>query len=351
MINSLKLTNFQGHAETEIQLDPVLTAITGSSDAGKSAIIRAIKWLVYNKPSAGKPSNWIKSGEDSSVICNTGATNVTRIKGKSGNGYNLGDKEFRAIGTDIPEDVSEFLDMSDINFAGQHDAPFLLSMTPGEVGRYLNKLIDLDVIDDVLQSANSSKRKVNDELQFLKKDQAEKTTQLQNLSWVDTASRQADLVHEAELKYQKDQKEYVTLSSLYEQIAITKEKLQSIRNILELVAPYVQAIPGQRAAITVFQKEYNELATARNNYNYTLQNLNLLKQIPVDKALSLIKRCGKMKEALELDQSDAKKLQSIIAKHSYDAVDLAGTRELIEAENEWIASLGICPTCGQKVVK
>ena len=42
MLNSLKITNFQSHSNTEIDFDPRLTVLVGPSNNGKTAIIRAI---------------------------------------------------------------------------------------------------------------------------------------------------------------------------------------------------------------------------------------------------------------------------------------------------------------------
>ena len=51
-IKSIELQNFQSHVKTIIEpAGPgFLTVITGPSDSGKTAIIRALKWLLYNQP-------------------------------------------------------------------------------------------------------------------------------------------------------------------------------------------------------------------------------------------------------------------------------------------------------------
>ena len=50
-LKQITLKNFQSHKDSTIQLDRGLNAIIGPSDSGKSAIIRAIKWVLYNEPS------------------------------------------------------------------------------------------------------------------------------------------------------------------------------------------------------------------------------------------------------------------------------------------------------------
>lgn len=49
-IKSITIENFQSHVRTVIEPAPAgqLTAITGQSDTGKTAVIRALRWLFYN---------------------------------------------------------------------------------------------------------------------------------------------------------------------------------------------------------------------------------------------------------------------------------------------------------------
>ena len=46
-LNSLKLTNFRQHADTEIDFDSGLTGIIGPNGAGKTTILEAIAWALY----------------------------------------------------------------------------------------------------------------------------------------------------------------------------------------------------------------------------------------------------------------------------------------------------------------
>ena len=61
MIDKISIKNFQSHPNTELELDPGINVITGSSDNGKTSIFRALYWIIYNRPSGNSfISNWIK---------------------------------------------------------------------------------------------------------------------------------------------------------------------------------------------------------------------------------------------------------------------------------------------------
>jgi exonuclease SbcC len=59
-IKKLSLRNFQSHRETDLEFSPGLNIIVGPSDQGKSAIIRALRWLFYNEP---RGTGFIRVGE------------------------------------------------------------------------------------------------------------------------------------------------------------------------------------------------------------------------------------------------------------------------------------------------
>lgn len=157
MIKSILIQNFQSHEKTELEFHSGVNTIIGSSDCGKTAIIRALRWLVWNRPSGDAiRSRW---GGPTDVRVETEEGTVTRSKDKV-DLYSLerpGSKllEFKAFGTSVPEEISGLLNISEINLQSQLDAPFLVSNTAGEVAAHFNKIARLDIIDRGLQNIQS----------------------------------------------------------------------------------------------------------------------------------------------------------------------------------------------------
>lgn len=156
MIKSLKIQNFQSHEETKLTFSPGVNIIVGPTDSGKTSIIRAIRWLVWNRPSGNAiRSSW---GGNTRVRLYTEEGEIIRSKDKTDK-YILripGRKEipFKAFGASVPEEVNKFLSINDINLQQQHDKSFLLSDSPGVVGQHFNKVARLDKIDSGLQKIN-----------------------------------------------------------------------------------------------------------------------------------------------------------------------------------------------------
>ncbi len=147
MLERLSIRNFQRHERLGIKFDPQITTIVGPSDSGKSSVIRALRWLAFNRPLG---TGYIRDGEDGcSAKIRIDGRDVKRKRGKAENSYWIGERALAAVGTDVPEDVARLLNLSAENFAMQHDAPFWFSLTAGELAKQLNRIVDLGVIDGV----------------------------------------------------------------------------------------------------------------------------------------------------------------------------------------------------------
>jgi exonuclease SbcC len=167
MIKSLKLFYFQGHKATELVFHAGINAICGSSDTGKSSLIRAIRWVVENRPSGEEFRSNFATDKTTKIELETDADTIIRERGKGTNTYKLNNMVFSAFGQEVPEEISQKLNFHDINIQYQMDSPFLLSESPGGVAKYLNKIVNLDKIDTVLQNITSKKRRNEQEIKYL----------------------------------------------------------------------------------------------------------------------------------------------------------------------------------------
>ena len=168
MFTKIEIKNFQSHKDTMIDFDKGINSICGESDNGKTAIIRAIRWVIENRPLGTDKLNsfWNKDfKEEMSVKLYTENGWVQRIRTKDRNGYTICTDgtpvELSAVGTDVPQEVKDFLKVNDINFQYQFDSPYLISMSSGEASKYLNNIIHLDSIDSMMSVAEGNKREVD----------------------------------------------------------------------------------------------------------------------------------------------------------------------------------------------
>ena len=98
MIVSVDIVNFQSHPNTHIDFTEGLNVLVGSSRSGKSAIRRAIMWVITNRPSGlGVISWWNKKGdklvsETKVTITLDNGTVISRVRSPELNGYIINGK-------------------------------------------------------------------------------------------------------------------------------------------------------------------------------------------------------------------------------------------------------------------
>lgn len=211
---SLTIENFQSHEKTRLKLHQGINALVGDSDCGKSAVMRALLWCITNAPQGvAHVSNWAKNKkgdikERCEVCVSASGGVVTRTRSKDENGYTLDDggsdaRKFSALRTDVPAEVADALNIGPVNIQRQLDPPFLISATPGEAARYINSLVDLQVIDEALSIVNGMNRDTANELKFSQAAQEKRQAEFDALDWVETLQ---ELARQAEdLEHRRDE--------------------------------------------------------------------------------------------------------------------------------------------------
>lgn len=183
-ITKVKIENFQSHKDTTLEFVKGLNVITGPSDQGKSAIIRAIKWALYNEP---RGTDFIRYGAEYAKVT-VGLSNgfkIIRERSQSRNRYTVINPEKKSIvlegfGNDVPEEVVKahgipkiVLDSdisSSLNIADQLEGPFLLSETGALRAKAIGRLTGLHVIDRAIRECMADLRRENQELARVQND-------------------------------------------------------------------------------------------------------------------------------------------------------------------------------------
>ena len=131
MIKSISITHFQGHKNSTVEFCGGLNVIGGTSDSGKSSIVRAIRWVTENRPSGDSIKNWYCEKNDKvsvNIEMSEGTVGKERTDGKVKYLINSkkGFSEYEAVRSDVPQEVTDLFNLSEINLQTQHDPYFLL---------------------------------------------------------------------------------------------------------------------------------------------------------------------------------------------------------------------------------
>lgn len=198
-IKNVELINFQSHNHTEIEFDRGLNVILGNSDAGKTAILRAIKWALFNEP---KGDYFIRQGErDVSVkVTFSNGVVVERSRTPSKNSYYLLDAEgqemrFEGFGLDVPKEITDAIQMYKVsldnsnnkvilNIAEQLDGPFLLNDQASMRASAIGRLIGVNYVDDALRTVVRDNKRINQELESLRASKDDLKEQLKEFDYI-----------------------------------------------------------------------------------------------------------------------------------------------------------------------
>ena len=167
MIKSIRLQNFQSHQDSILEFTNGINIISGSSNNGKSSIIKAINWIISNEP---KGTDIITYNEkECRVKLEIDDNIIEKIKSDKENKFIINDIELKSVGQSIPEEINN-LNFNELNLQMQFDKFFLLQDSPGEVARILNRIINLSIIDESIKKIKSKVNKKKNDIDYLEED-------------------------------------------------------------------------------------------------------------------------------------------------------------------------------------
>ncbi len=349
-IESIKIEGLQSHEESELELSEGTNVLIGDSDAGKSAVIRSLWWLRFNRPSGdqlnregvSKRSVEVKGGNDS----------ILRQKTKTKNRYVLSEnggklQYFNSVGTEVPEIVIKTLPIQEINFRRQRDPIFFLTQTPGERSRFLNSQVsDLWMIDRFTSDLNRELREA-DKKEKEEQDKAEdEEKKAETLQWVDKFSERISKAKERRDKLSKEKDD----CSKVEESVTTAENVsrkmpdrrfirRKLRKIEELLRK-IEELKNRRNVIEDIEDSLEKIdridRTLKSLPNYSDKKKNRLSEIH-NRLIELEREKAKIDELESvLDNADE------VIKLQKDA-----HREAVKCRRKFEEEFPeICPLCG-----
>lgn len=374
MIEKLSIQNFQAHNKTTISFDPAITCIIGPSDSGKSAIIRALRWVCTNQPGG---TSFIKHGEKGcSVKLIIGGKTITRKRSANDNinEYALGKEEYKAFGRGIPDPILKAVNMNSICWQGQHDSPYWFGLTAGEVSRQLNSIVDLGIIDNTLSAIAKVVNKSSTAFEIAQENSKTAESNFKDLEWVPEFSKDTEKLV---IKGRAASKKLALASSiklLYSNIkqhnyeyVIASEKTTSLKSIINL-GSFALRISKQRNSIKSTIKTAKEskilaekeipnmfpVQSAITKYHKLTRETKLLHDL-ITEARQLHKTekeeipdTSIMQKAIKNHkeaQTKIKLLQSLMTDIKTREEELVKHRNILKEIKERIPN--ICPTCKQ----
>lgn len=299
-IKNVELHNFQSHSDTKLEFDRGLNVILGNSDAGKTAILRAIKWALYNEP---KGDYFIRQGErDVSVtVTFSNGVVVERSRTPSKNSYYLKDAHgeemrFEGFGLDVPKEITDATNMykisldnsnnkSILNIAEQLDGPFLLNEQASLRASAIGRLIGVNYVDDALRSVVRDNKRISQEIESLKKNKEDYKIQLKEFDYIKDYKSRFDKISNIRDKIKNLQDRLNLISKLRDDYEDNKKEIEETNSLLlkfrnlEKIESITPKLENNLYKKISFENYLNRLNRIKDETALTRANLNKLESI------------------------------------------------------------------------
>ena len=234
MIQELSIQNFQSHKNTRLLFDPGVNVIVGTTDSGKTAILRGLRLAINNKPSGqAYCSRWMGKGDTSKVVVTTMEGDVITRQEKPDKLYKLNETEFKAFGTEVPEEIKNVLNLGEVNDQAQMNMPFLISNSAGEVASHFNKVARLDKIDTATANINSWIRELTSDIKYKTNQKKELEEKVKDFQYLEKFEVQVEVLEEMEAGkstlFSNIKKVYSLISKMKEQDLLLEKEKEKIK--------------------------------------------------------------------------------------------------------------------------
>lgn len=356
MLKTLLVEGFQSHANSELVFHPGVNVITGLSQSGKTALMRAIGLVVNNRPSG---DGFVQNGVKEAFVSLIGETDgkvfsVSRLKGKKDSYYHISigeeDTEFRAFGAEVPGRVTELLNMTDVNIQDQLSPYFLVLDSPGQIALHIRKVAKLQEIDEIVSMLAGKIKIESTEIKSLECQLVDVESMLVPLEKIDLG-RLEEAIQSYESLDKVHRIEVLSIGALVTLIenVIKVEEERTILAKIDIERLDELALKCRTLHVNVIEER--AYADVLYSIVHSLQEMEVI-DLP-DDVDGLLGCSRELRERQSQDMTETKALHASLRSLSdLEASYLVLLDELVEAERERaviVAELKECPYCGQEL--
>lgn len=289
LIEKVLIENFQSHESTELTFYKGLNVITGPSDHGKSAVVRAIKWVLYNEP---RGNDFIRQSTNFARVTlwlNTGYS-ITRERTPSKNRYILSDSDgntniYEGFGNEIPQEILKahgipkvMMDTdinSSINIGNQLEGPFLISESGAVRAKAIGRLTGLHIIDKSIRDSATDLRRENQTRDRFLKENEEVNEKLKEYQYLDVLEEKIEVSSKLIEKVEKYLERIDKLTNIKHNLEDIDEQYKQVA--YELAS--LKKIDECNIVLKSIELYYIKLKSMDNLNNKYSDNLKLVKEM------------------------------------------------------------------------
>ncbi|AVX21653.1 AAA domain-containing protein [Carboxydocella sporoproducens DSM 16521] len=258
-LREVMIENFQSHQYTRLELSPELNVIVGPSDQGKSAIMRAIRWVLFNEP---RGTDFIRVGTQEArvTLIWSDGSRVTRERSLRRNRYIIektGEEPviLEGFGQEVPVEVRQLSGVEPLqidentclylHLGQQLEGPFLLEGSGiGQLrAKAIGRLSGVHLLDAAQRSLVSDVNRLQQTERRLGEEKERLEEQLQSYSHLpDLLARLQETQIQAS-RLDEMEKDRTYLEQLITEWQDVEQRLATGRTYIEQISAGIDAKP------------------------------------------------------------------------------------------------------------
>lgn len=351
-IEKIILRNFQIHRKTTLDIHEGINIIAGSSDNGKSSIIRAIRWLCENSPRGFKFRRWNAPEKSiTSVVMEVDGSVIERKRGSVSNCYNFDGVTYKALKSDVPEVISELLEISSYNIQRQLEGPFLFSKSSSDVAKMINEVAGISIINDIIKESNRRYREAKNKVSFISDMMKTKKSLMLSHKMFVSLREKASFLEESSNALEDLDYKIATLEKRIAQIREVKKQIKRLKPIEQAAIKSVKKMNRYKRVLDDF-----DVSDAMGKLNYIILKIRELESVEAIPE-STKKKMFKKLSIADKNNSEARFLHKRISAITSLIGSMQGRERFINSQKAKIVVVemelkeakedaGYCPVCG-----
>lgn len=360
-LHRAKLTGFQSHLKSVIEFSPRITALVGESNAGKSAVLRAIRWAAYDQP---RGSGFLRAdGKSVEVVLEmTNGQTIERTRTASSAGIlKINGEEHKGFTRALPPTLMQTHGMVPVEVQGltlypsvaaQTEGPFLLSLSPPQRAIAISPLGGSERIDAAAKQLSSDRlrqatamRQTQDSLDTAERQLLALGNWQERLETLQKAMRLAEQVEEKQRKLSHLNDLAIRIRQAEERRLRLYDRIwsQPSPEKIEHLCISLVTLQQRRDAVGV-------LCTRVAMIKRDKMDLDGSKGLDHRPLLNAIKTKETLREVV--DTLRHRVLAVVAARQSAEEIMAETDRQVkkLQAELKQLAEAGaVCPTCGKPI--
>jgi hypothetical protein len=358
MIKFLEFEFFQPYSYGCLELSPGVNVIIAPSDKGKTSIQRGVEWVRTNRPLGDVYNSWHapEGAHTSFSICKTDGSLVgkSRLKGTTRYFVTKDDKELEfqeAVARDVPSEVTEVLNLSDINVQEQ-EAPYFLiqNSSPGEVAKLFNGLMGWNIIDRLFKNLDGKIRATRESEKSTEKLLKQSQAEFKGYAYLDEFQRRFDIVQARSRLYKNNMGTISSVRSILVAISIVNEDIDKLKKKTKLESRILTLMEK----VEIFQNKNTKkekLTVLVSDIKETEEILEA-KEIIEELDNRLIQLTSKIADREKI-QNNIRNLQSLVVSIKLAEKSVGEKTKIYENQKKLLESkvkeYKVCPFCGQPI--